>query len=264
MRVTLIGLLGLLVLTVLLAPLPTDAQRPGKIPRIGYLHLGAAIDHLDEAFQHGLRDLGYVAGKNLVLEYRFAAGQDERLPALAAELVQLPVDVLVTAGQGAVAAKQATATTPIVFAVFSNPLTEGLVASLARPGGNVTGQSLMGPDLAAKRLELLTELVPGLHRLAILWTATQTRFARQIHEIHAASASRGIPVDVLEVRNPPEFDGAFRTMGEQGVGAAIILDEVMFPQGAHPPRHSGGAAPATNDVRAPGLCGHWRPPVLWP
>jgi ABC-type uncharacterized transport system substrate-binding protein len=154
MRVTLLGLLGLFVLTVLLGPLPTGAQWPGKSPRIGILHLGAAADSLSEAFEHGLRDLGYVAGQNLVVEYRFAAGQFERLPALAAELVRLPVDVLVTPGPGALAAKHATATLPIVFPVFADPVGEGLVASLARPGGNVTGCSIMGTDLAAKKEEM--------------------------------------------------------------------------------------------------------------
>jgi len=234
MRVTLLGLLGLLIL---LGPLPTRAQRPGKIPRIGVLALGGVgspawnrTDPLWEAFQQGLRDLGYVEGHNIHIEYRSDEIQHERLLARANELVQLPVDVLVTVGLGALAAKQATATTPIVFTVFADPLSEGLVASLARPGGNVTGQSLMGTDLAAKRLELLTELVPGLRRLALLWNPARPGLASQIHEIHTASESRGLPLDVLEVRTPPEFDRAFRTMGEQGVGAAILLDEAMFHQ----------------------------------
>ncbi len=183
-----------------------------------------------EPFRQGLRDLGYVEGQNIRIEYRSGESQDERLLALATELVQLPVDVLVTAGPGALAAKQATTTIPIVFAVFADPLAEGLVASLARPGGNVTGQSLMGTDLAAKRLELLTELMPGLRRLAVLGNSARPRFASQIHEIHIASASRGLPVDVLEVRTPPEFDRAFRTMSDTGVGAAIILDEALFHQ----------------------------------
>jgi len=171
-----------------------------------------------------------VEGQNIRIEYRSGESQDERLLALATELAQLPVDVLVTAGPGALAAKQATTTIPIVFAVFADPLAEGLVASLARPGGNVTGQSLMGTDLAAKRLELLTELMPGLRRLAVLGNSARPRFASQIHEIHIASASRGLPVDVLEVRTPPEFDRAFRTMSDTGVGAAIILDEALFHQ----------------------------------
>jgi putative ABC transport system substrate-binding protein len=227
-----VGIIVPFALSLLWVPLVAQAQQPGKIPRIGVLAPSGAswTDPLWAAFQQGLRDLGYVEGQNIRIEYRSGETQDERLLALATELVQLPVDVLVTAGPGALAAKQATATIPIVFAVFADPLSEGLVASLARPGGNVTGQSVMGTDLAAKRLELLTELVPGLRRLAVLWNSARPRFASQIHEIHTASASRGIPVDVLEVRNPPEFDRAFRTMGEQGVGAAILLDDAMFHQ----------------------------------
>jgi len=181
-----------------------------------------------ETFQQGLRDLGYVEGKNIVLEYRFMAGQPERLPALAAELVRLPVDVLVTPGSGAPAAKQATATIPIVFPVFADPVGEGLVASLARPGGNVTGLSVMAQYLAAKRLELLTDVVPGLRRIALLWHPDRPGHARQVQEIHAAAAQGGLHLEVLEVHSPQEFDRAFRTMGEQGVGAAIIQDEALF------------------------------------
>jgi len=237
MRVTAIGLIGLLMLTGLLGPLPTSAQVPEKIPRIGVLALGAAdsptckrTDPLWEAFEQGLRDLGYIEGQNMRIEYRCGDFQREQLVARAAELARLPVDVLVTAGPGALAAKEATTTIPIVFAVAADPLGGGLVASLARPGGNVTGQSLMGTDLAAKRLELLTELVPGLRRLAVLWNPDRPRFASQIQEIHTASASRGLSLDVLQVRSAPEFDHAFRTMGDTGVGGAIILDDAMFHQ----------------------------------
>jgi putative ABC transport system substrate-binding protein len=222
-----VGVIVTLTLSLLAAPLAAQAQRPGKIPRIGYLHPGAAIDVNDEAFQQGLRALGYVAGQNIVLEYRFAAGHNEWLPALAAELVQLPVDVLIAPGAGALVAKQATATIPIVFPVFADPVGEGLVASLAQPGGNVTGFSIMGDDLAAKRLELLTELVPG-RRIALFWHPDRPGQARQIHEIRVAAARRDIPLDVLEVHSPPEIDRAFRTMGDQGVGAALIHDQVLF------------------------------------
>jgi ABC-type uncharacterized transport system substrate-binding protein len=171
---------------------------------------------------------GRVEGENIVLEYCFAVGQDERLPALAAELVRLPVEGLVTAGAGALAAKHATATIPIVFTVLADPVGEGLVASLARPGGNVTGLSLMAQDSAARRLELLTAVVPGLSRIAILWNPGRPGFARQIQEIHAASARRGLHLEVLEVCSPPEFDRAFLAMGDKGVGAAIMLDDGMF------------------------------------
>ena len=227
-----VGVIVTLTLSLLAAPLTVPAQPRRTVPRIGILNPGPLTEPNPfwEPFRQGLRDLGYVEGQNIRIEYRSGESQDERLLALATELVQLPVDVLVTAGPGALAAKQATTTIPIVFAVFADPLAEGLVASLAQPGGNVTGQSVMGTDLAAKRLELLTELMPGLRRLAVLGNSARPRFASQIHEIHIASASRGLPVDVLEVRTPPEFDRAFRTMSDTGVGAAIILDEALFHQ----------------------------------
>ena len=133
-------------------------------------------------------------------------------------------------GAGTRAATQATATIPIVFAVFADPVGEGLVTSLARPGGNVTGLSMMAPDLAAKRLELLTDVVPGLRRMAIVWYPDRPGFAGQVQKTLAAAARVGSHLDVLEVRSPPEVDHAFRTMGEKGVGAAIILDEVRFFQ----------------------------------
>jgi putative tryptophan/tyrosine transport system substrate-binding protein len=223
-----VGCLTMLILSLLVAPLATQAQRPGKLPRIGYLHPGAASSPLIEAFRQGLHDLGYVEGHNLHIEYRFAEGQFERLPALAAELVQLPVEVLVTDGPGALAAQHATATIPIVFAVFAAPVEEGLVASLARPGGNVTGLSSRTGELAAKRLELLTEVVPGLSRIAILWNPSRPAYALQITELHAVSARVGIHVEVLEVRSPQEFDQAFRTMGDKEVGAVTVLDDALF------------------------------------
>jgi putative ABC transport system substrate-binding protein len=223
-----VGIIITFALSLLWVPLAIQAQRPGKIPRIGVLHAGSAANALDEAFEQGLRDLGYVEGKNIVLEYRFAKGQHERLPVLAAELVSLPVDVLVTGGPSALAAKQATTTIPIVFQAFNDPVGEGLVTSLARPGGNVTGLSVMGTDLAAKRLELLTAVVPGLRRIALLWNPVRPGFALQIQEIHAAAAQGGLHLDVLEVRSPPEFDRAFLTMVDTGVGAAIVFDDAMF------------------------------------
>ena len=223
-----IGIIVTFVLALFWAPLAVQAQQRGKIPLVGVLRPTSPTDPLTEAFWQGLRDLGYVEGHNMRIEYRFSEGQHERLPALAAELVQLPVDVLVTDGPGALAAKHATATIPIVFAVFADPVAEGLVASLARPGGNVTGLSTMAQDLAAKRLELLTEVVPGLRRMAILWNPGRPGYAIQIQEIRAASAQVGVHLELLEVRSPPEFDRAFLTMVEKGVGAVIMLDDAMF------------------------------------
>ena len=153
-----------------MAPLAAEAQQAAKIARIGYLSLNrGAAPHLREAFLHGLRDLGYVEGRNVVIEYRDAEGKLERLPALAAELVALKVDVILAPSTvAALAAKQATRTLPIVFAAAGDPVGSGLVTSLARPGGNVTGLSPLASELVGKRLELLTQAVPGVSRVAVL------------------------------------------------------------------------------------------------
>jgi len=160
-------------LALLAAPLAAEAQQAAKVARIGYLSPNLATGpHLREAFRQGLRDLGYVEGRNLVIEYRDAEGKVERLPALAAELVALKVDVIVTEGGNTVVpltAKQATRTLPIVFASAADPIGSGLVTSLARPGGNVTGLSSLGAELVGKRLELLTQAVPGVGQVAVLW-----------------------------------------------------------------------------------------------
>ena len=156
----------------LAAPLAAETQQAAKVARIGYLAPDlAASTRLKEAFRQGLRDLGYVEGRNVVIEYRDAEGKVERLPALAAELVALKVDVLVTGGgtRTALAAKQATKTIPIVFASAPDPVTDGLVTSLARPGGNVTGLSGLAAELVGKRLEQLKQAVPGVSRVAVLW-----------------------------------------------------------------------------------------------
>src|SRR3989454_8025691 len=155
----------------LFSPVGAEAQQAAKVARIGFLSLNLAVNpHIREAFLQGLRDLGYVEGSNVVIEYRDAEGKFERLPALAAELVALKVDVIVAGGTPLIlAAKQATRTLPIVFAAASDPVTDGLVTSLARPGGNVTGLSNIAPELVGKRLELLKQAVPGVSRVAVLW-----------------------------------------------------------------------------------------------
>src|SRR5713226_7874548 len=162
--------IGTLAGGLLVAPFAAEAQQAAKIARIGYLSGDlAASPHTHEAFRQGLRDLGYVEGRNVVIEYRSAEGKLERLPALAAELVALKVDVIVAASTAAaLAAKHATRTLPIVFAVALDPVTSGFVTSLARPGGNVTGLSLLAPELVGKGLEQLTQAVPGVSRVAVL------------------------------------------------------------------------------------------------
>src|SRR6266849_8839648 len=167
----LIGLAVILAVSLILAPLAVEAQQAAKVPRIGYLAPNlATIPHLLEAFRQGLRDLGYVEGRNVVIEYRDAEGKLERLPALAAELVALKVDVNLAPGTlHALAVKQATKTIPIVFIGAADPVRSGLVTSLARPGGNVTGLSNLAPELVGKGLELLKQAVPGVSRVAVLW-----------------------------------------------------------------------------------------------
>jgi putative ABC transport system substrate-binding protein len=162
---------------LLAAPLAAEAQQANKPPRIGYLASSLASGlHVTEAFRQGLRDLGYVEGRTVVIEYRDAEGQLNRLPALAAELVALKVDVIQVGGTPqALAAKQATKTIPIVFAAAGDPVTSGLVTSLARPGGNITGLSIINPELIGKWMELLTQAVPGVTRVAVLWDPATIR-----------------------------------------------------------------------------------------
>ena len=167
----LIGLAVVLALSPILVPLAAETQQAAKVPRIGNLASNlAANPHLRDAFLEGLRDLAYVDGRNVVIEYRDAEGKLDRLPALAAELVALKVDVIVVAGTTqALAAKQATRTIPIVFANVGDPVTSGLVTSLARPGDNITGLSVLAPELVSKCLEQIKQAVPGVSRVAVLW-----------------------------------------------------------------------------------------------
>jgi putative ABC transport system substrate-binding protein len=227
--------LGTLAGGLLAAPRATEAQQAAKVARIGYLAGNLATGpHLQEAFRQGLRDLGYVDGRNVIVEYRDAEGKLERLPALAAELVALKVDLIVAAGgtPPAVAAKQATRTTPIVFTSVADPVASGLVTSLARPGGNVTGFSLFAPELAGKRLELLTQAVPGVSRVAVLWQPGGGPGERtskdMLTEAEVATRTLGVRLQVLEARGPGDFDKAFSDMTRAHVGALTVLPSSMF------------------------------------
>ena len=215
------------------APLAAEAQQAAKVPRIGYLFSNLATpSHLWEAFRQGLRDLGYVEGRNVVIEYRDAEGKLDRLPALAAELVALKVDVIVApATPATVAAKQATKTIPIVFAVVSDPVTSGLVTSLARPGGNVTGLTVLEPELVGKRLELLKQVVPGVSRVAVLWHpgAVGERTEKDVlKEAEAAARALGVPLQFVEARGPADFDRAFLDMTRASAGALTVLESTVF------------------------------------
>jgi putative ABC transport system substrate-binding protein len=205
---TTIVLLVTLALGFLVAPLAAEAQQRNIVPRIGILTPASeASTPLWEAFRQGLRALGYVEGQNILLEYRFAAGQPERFAALAAELVRLQVDLLVTDATPATkAAKDATNTIPIVMAVSAAPVEAGVVASLARPGGNVTGLSIMAPGLGGKRLELLKAALPHVARVAVLWSTGNLTAPPQWRELEAAAHGLGVQLHPLEVPHPDELD----------------------------------------------------------
>ena len=218
---------------LLAAPLAAEAQQAVKVPRIGYLAANLPTGrHLLEAFRQGLRDLGYVEGRNLVIEYRDAEGKLERLPALAAELVALKVDVIVAPTTPAtVAAKQATKTIPIVFAAGTDPVMDGLVTSLARPGGNVTGLSSLGPELVGKRLELLKQAVPGVDRVAVLWLpgALGERTDKEmLTGADVAARALGVRLQFVEARGADEFARAFSDMSSARAGALAVLPSNRF------------------------------------
>jgi len=193
----------------------------------------AADPHVHEAFRQGLRDLGYVEGRNVVIEYRDAEGKLERLPALAAELVALKVDVIVTGGgtPTALAAKQATRTVPIVFIAVGDPVTSGLVTSLARPGGNVTGLTSLAPELVGKWLELLTQAVPGVSRVAFLWqpgVIGERTEKDMLKAADVAARALGVRLQFVEARGPADIDRAFSDMTRTRAGALTVLPYAMF------------------------------------
>ncbi|MBI4529396.1 MAG: ABC transporter substrate-binding protein, partial [Deltaproteobacteria bacterium] len=200
-----------------------EAQQPGRIPRIGILLPSSAsfMSARVEAFRRRLRELGYVEGKNILIEYRYAEGKRERVPDLAAELVRLKVDVIVTTGPGILAAKKASATIPIVFGAASDPDGSGLVSSLARPGGNITGLSNITQDLDGKRLELLKEAFPKVARVAFLWQPGGTRGNRPLTEMEAAAKALGLKLLSLEVRGLADFESAFARAKRDGAQALI-------------------------------------------
>jgi len=226
-----VGFIVTLTLSLLVAPLTVTAQQRSTVPRLGILTPAAeASTPLWEAFRQGLRDLSYVEGKNIALEYRFAAGQHERLPALAAELVHLQVDLLVTNGMPAAqAARDATKTIPIVMAASGDPVRLGIVASLARPGGNITGLSLMTQELEGKRLELLKEALPHVSRVAVLWNAGNPASSPDtLREIEATARVLGLQLQFLSVRHPDELDSVFAAMTREGAEALITLGDAVL------------------------------------
>ena len=217
---------------LLVAPRAAEGQQTEKVYRVGYLSSGSSSDPARqrrfEAFRQGLRELGYVDGRNIAVEPRWAGGYDQ-YPALAAELVRLKMDVIVALGGAATkAVQQTTRTTPIVMSVVIDPVGSGLVASLARPGGNVTGTSMTAPDLVGKQLEVLKEVVPKVARVALLWNPANPGSAPQLREAEAVARALGVGVQPFEARTPQEIDAAFAAMTKEQTGALVVLVDAIF------------------------------------
>ena len=228
-----IGLAVVFTIGLFAAPPASEGQQAGEIPRVGYINPGYSSDQVRlrrfEAFRQGLRDLGYVEGRNIAIDSRWAEGKDDRYPTLAADLVRLKVDVIVTLGGAATkATQQVTRTIPIVMSLVNDPVGSGLVPSLARPGGNVTGTSLMAPDLVGKQLGVLKEIVPNVSRVAVLRQPGNPASAAQLREAEAAARTLGIRLQTFEARNPQEIDSAFAAMTREGAGALVILTDSIF------------------------------------
>jgi putative ABC transport system substrate-binding protein len=214
------------------APLAGEAQAPAKVPRIGFLGVTRAEDaaYALEAFRRGLRELGWVEGQNIVIEYRYADGRSERLPALAAELVGLKVDVIMAGSMPAIpAAKNATNTIPIVMGLSADPVAEGVVGSLARPGGNITGLTFFaGLEIIGKQLQLLKEAVPGVRRVAVLLNPANRAHTLWGREAEAAARALGLQLQRHEVRGPNELGGVFAAMGRERASALLIPGDATF------------------------------------
>jgi putative ABC transport system substrate-binding protein len=220
-------IIGLVLWLVLLAPCRgAEAQYATKLPRIGYLSgaSASAIASRVEAFRQGLRELGYVEGKNVVIEYRYADRHPDRLPALAAELVRLKVDVIVSSGSGNTrVAKEATSTIPIVMAQDNDPVGNGFVASLARPGGNITGLATLRLELSGKQLELLTEIIPKLSRVGFFGTSTDPANAHSLKETEHVAATFGVKVQYVDVLSPADIEAAFKAAEAARADAVLMM-----------------------------------------
>jgi putative ABC transport system substrate-binding protein len=219
---TLVGCVGL-----------ADAQQAGKIPRIGFLRTAAPPESYIEAFRQGLKELGYIEGKNIALEYRWAEGKIDQLPELAAELARLKVDVIVTDGTPpALAARKASSTTPIVMASSGDPVGTGLITSLARPGGNITGLTSINAELGGKALELLKEIVPRLTHVAILGAEDSPVHTLFLKNTEAPARALGLKLIPLLFRGPDDYESAFRTATKERANA-ILVRGVPFTSSAH-------------------------------
>jgi putative ABC transport system substrate-binding protein len=216
--------LSVIALVLVMTGAVAQAQQPTKIPRIGCLYATSLSSARIEAFRQGLRELGYVEGKNIAIEWRSSEGKYDRLPALVAELVRLKVDIIITGGAPAArAAKEATVTIPIVMTQVGDPVGSGFVASLARPGGNITGLSTLAPELSGKRLELLKEIVPRLSRVAVFGTSTDPDNAQTLREVDLAAGALKVQLQHLDVLSPKDIEAAFRAATKGRADAVLML-----------------------------------------
>jgi|SRR5215831_18242114 len=216
---------------ILAAPLTGEAQQAAKVPRLGILwpYSSSITAPFAEAFRQGLRNAGYVDGGNILVEERWAEGSFDRLSSLAADLVGRRVDVILAASTPAAqAARQATKTIPIVMTLVSDPVEDRIVASLARPGGNVTGLSLMHPELSGKRLALLKEVNPKVSRAAVFWSSSTPAYRVVLSETETAARALGMQLQIVEVRGPSGVDAAFAVITRERVGALVVLPDAMF------------------------------------
>lgn len=222
-----VRLIAILALGLVCAPPAAWGQLPGKVARLGYL--GNAPSPLLDAFRQGLRDHGWIEDRNLVIEYRWAQGRSDRLPEFVAELVRLKVDVILAQSSTYVEpARRATSTIPIVFGVHADPVGTGHVASLARPGGNVTGLAVMQTELSAKGLELLKEAVPGATRIAVLWSRDTPSHGPGLRAVEAAGRSLALQLWPIAAQRPAEFDAAFTAMVRERAQALLVLTAPVF------------------------------------
>ncbi len=225
------GIILALALGILAAPPAADAQQPQKTPRIGVLG-GVSPEGSPPpyALRQGLREVGYVEGQNIALEWRWAHGRPERFTDLAAELAALKVDVIVAGNPAAIsAAKNATSTIPIIMVLATDPVGEGFVTSLARPGGNITGLTInAGPEIFGKHLELLKEAVPRASRVAVLWNPNNPMHHLALRETEGAARALRVKLQILEARKPDDFDSAFSAMTRERAGALLVLPEALF------------------------------------
>ena len=231
MRLHPVGLIVTLALALLVAPLTAAAQQPVKVPRIGYLGgrspaEGAARNL--EAFHQGLRELGYIEGQNIMIEYRWPESQPERRSPLAAELVRLQPDVILANGDASIrAVKEATTTIPLVMMHSAAPVENGFVASLAQPGGNITGMSIQAADVGGKRLALLKDAVPQATRVAVLWNAADLGKELEWRDTQEAAQRLGVTLSSVEVRGPDDFDAAFAALTRERPDALVVFSEPL-------------------------------------